>query len=220
MRLLADGNLEYLGRTDDQVKWRGFRIEPGEIETVLSHHDSVRQAVVVLREDTPGDRRLVAYVVGSGAIDNNALRSYLRDQLPEFMVPSVIVALDNLPLTPSGKLARRALPVPDYADAAGTTVAPRNATEEQLVGLWQEVLGLAEAGITHDFFALGGHSLLATQLTARIRETLGVELPLKYVFRNPTPETLAAAIQALQMAGELQDATEAEDDEDREEFEL
>ena len=221
VRLLADGNLEYLGRTDDQVKWRGFRIEPGEIETLLSRHDSIRQAVVVLREDTPGDKRLVAYVVaGDTPVDSNALRLHLREQLPEFMVPSLIVELDALPLTPSGKLARRALPVPDYGEAAGSTVAPRNATEEQLVGLWQEVLGLTDAGITHDFFALGGHSLLATQLTARIRETLGVELPLKYVFRNPTPESLAAAIQALQMAGELQDATEAEDDEDREEFEL
>ena len=221
VRLLADGNLEYLGRTDDQVKWRGFRIEPGEIETMLTRYDGIRQAAVVLREDRPGDKRLVAYVVpGETAPDTGSLRVYLREHLPEFMVPSVIMELDALPLTPSGKLARRALPVPDYGDAAGTAIAPRNATEEQLVGLWQEVLGLDDAGIQHDFFALGGHSLLATQLTTRVRETLGVDLPLKYVFRNPTPELLAAAIEALQMAGELQDATEAEDDEDREEFEL
>jgi amino acid adenylation domain-containing protein len=219
VRFLPDGNLEYLGRTDDQVKWRGFRIEPGEIETVLSAHSTVKQAAVLLREDSPGDKRLVAYVVGTaGAPDAEQLRAHLKAQLPDYMVPSIIVALDALPLTPSGKLARRALPVPDYADAAQTYVAPRTPVEEALTQIWAEVLGVDTVGIHDDFFQLGGHSLLATQLISRIRDTLKVELPLKYLFRNPTAESLASSIESLRMADSLQ--TSAEDDGEREEFEL
>ena len=126
VRFLADGNLEYLGRTDDQVKWRGFRIEPGEIETLLANHPDVRQAAVLLREDTPGDKRLVAYLVGNAdgdAADTAAVRDWLKQQVPDYMVPSAFVVLDRLPLTPSGKIARRKLPVPDYTEVATLYVA-------------------------------------------------------------------------------------------------
>jgi acyl carrier protein len=220
VRFLPDGALEYLGRTDDQLKWRGFRIEPGEIETVLAEHASVKQAAVLLREDSPGDKRLVAYIVGiEGTPDTEILKTHLKERLPDYMVPSILVTLEALPVTPSGKLARRALPVPDYGDAAQQYVAPRDATEEALTKIWSEILGIARVGIHDDFFELGGHSLLATQLISRVRDTLETEMPLKYLFRNPTPESLANALQALQIADSLQDSGE-DDDEEREEFEL
>ena len=219
VRFLPDGTLEYLGRTDDQVKWRGFRIEPGEIETALADHASVRQAAVLIREDNPGDKRLVAYVVGDDP-DAEALRLHLKERLPDYMVPQAFVVLDALPLTPSGKVARRSLPVPDYADAADAYVAPRTPVEEALVTIWAEVLNVERVGIHDDFFALGGHSLLATQLISRVRDTLNTELALKYIFRNTTPETLAAAIESLQIAGSMTTAAPAGDADDREEFQI
>jgi acyl carrier protein len=220
VRFLPDGNLEYLGRTDDQVKWRGFRIEPGEIETVLMEHASVKQAAVLLREDNPGDRRLVGYVVGAEhEPDTETLKAHVKEQLPDYMVPSILVAIDALPLTPSGKLARHSLPAPNYGDAAQRYVAPRDATEEALVGIWAEVLAVDLIGVHDDFFELGGHSLLATQLISRVRDTLAIEMPLKYLFHNPTPGSLAVALQALLIANSLQDANE-DNDEEREEFEL
>ncbi len=219
VHFLADGNLAYLGRTDDQVKWRGFRLEPGEIETTLSLHASVKQAAVLLREDTPGDKRLVAYVVGDEP-DPEALRLHLKERLPDYMVPQAFVILDSLPLTPSGKLARRSLPVPDYADAAEQYVAPRTPIEDALTEIWADVLNVERVGIHDDFFALGGHSLLATQLISRVRDTLNIELALKYVFRNTTPETLAAAIESLQIAGSMTEATPSDDTDDMEEFQI
>ena len=199
VRFLADGNLEYLGRTDDQVKWRGFRIEPGEIETALGAHPDVSQAAVLLREDNPGDKRLVAYITGTA--DSDELRTFLKSQLPDYMVPSIIVALDELPLTPSGKLARRSLPVPDYADSAQQYVAPRNPTEEALAAIWAEVLGVATVGIHDDFFALGGHSLLATQLISRVRDATGSDVPLMSLFERPSVAEFAALLEDGAAAG-------------------
>jgi amino acid adenylation domain-containing protein len=192
-RWRGDGTLEFLGRTDAQVKVRGFRIEPGEIEAVLRGHERVTDCVVVAREDVPGDRRLVAYVVG--AVETEALREHLRQSLPEYMVPAAFVALDALPLTPNGKLDRKALPAPDLASAEKRYVAPRTPVEEVLAGIWAEVLGRERVGVTESFFELGGHSLLATRLISRVRQVLGVEVALGEVFRSPVLADLSRAIE-------------------------
>jgi acyl carrier protein len=222
VRFLADGNLEYLGRTDDQVKWRGFRIEPGEIEARLAEHPSVQQAAVLLREDTPGDRRLVAYLVAASgqALDTDVVKAWLKDQLPDYMVPSAFVLLDTMPVTPSGKVARRQLPLPDYADTAAVYVAPRTPVEAALTQIWAEVLNLPQVGIHDDFFDLGGHSLLATQLISRVRDALEVELPLKLIFRNSSVEQLAEAIETIRMTQELQNEEGSDAADDFEEFSI
>ncbi|NMO23051.1 non-ribosomal peptide synthetase, partial [Pyxidicoccus fallax] len=205
VRWLADGTLEYLGRFDLQVKLRGFRIELGEVETALSQHPSVREAVAVVREDAPGDKRLVAYVVAQegDTLDTLALRTFLKQRLPEHMVPAALVTLDALPLTPNGKVNRQALPSPEGAQAAQAReyVAPRNRTEEQLAGMWAELLHVERVGVDDDFFELGGHSLLATQVVSRLQASFGVELPLREVFEAPTVAKLAARLQALASAG-------------------
>ena len=195
-RWLPSGEVEYRGRTDEQVKVRGFRIEPGEVEAVLSDHPEVREAVVVVREDAPGDRRLVAYVVAgeSAAATSAELRAHLKGRLPEYMVPSAVVVLESLPLTPSGKVARRALPAPEYAAAEAGHVAPRTPTEEVLAGVWAEVLRLERVGVEESFFELGGHSLLATRVVSRVRTRFGVELPLRALFEHRTVEELARVL--------------------------
>ncbi|NOK13568.1 amino acid adenylation domain-containing protein, partial [Corallococcus exercitus] len=198
VRYRADGALEFVGRTDHQVKVRGFRIELGEIEAVLA--GAVSEAVVLARQDVPGDRRLVAYVVAreDETVDATALRRYLEDKLPEHMVPSAFVVLDAMPLTPNGKVDRKALPAPDAvrSEQGPTYVAPRTPVEETLAATWRELLGVSQVGIHDDFLELGGHSLLATQAISRIRAAFGVELPLRALFEAPTVAALAQRVEA------------------------
>ncbi|MEA2691734.1 MAG: hypothetical protein QOJ16_1121, partial [Acidobacteriota bacterium] len=204
------GRLEFLGRFDNQVKLRGFRIEPGEIEARLAEHPAVGDSVVAIREDPPGNRFLVAYVVpaaigplGSGEpvepVGPDALKAYLGTKLPDYMVPAVFVFLEALPLTPNAKVDRRRLPDPRLgapADA-GLHLAPRTRTERALAGIWTELLGIERVGATDDFFALGGHSLLATAAVSRIRAELEVELPLRAFFESPRLAELATRIESL-----------------------
>jgi amino acid adenylation domain-containing protein len=205
-RLLPGGEIEYLGRLDHQVKLRGFRIELGEIEAVLARHPAVREAVVMAREDRPGDKRLVAYVtprVGAEAASVETLRAFLEERLPGYMVPSAFVSLETMPLSPNGKADRKALPVPELPESEHTdSVAPRTPVEEVVAGTFADVLGLERVGATEDFFALGGHSLLATRVMARLREALGVELPLQRLFEAPTVSALAASFEQALRQGQ------------------
>jgi hypothetical protein len=197
VRYLPDGNLDFLGRQDHQVKLRGYRIELGEIENVLASHRSTREVVVTIREDTPGDRRLVAYVVGPEA-QASELREYAQQGLPIYMVPSAFVLLDALPLTTNGKIDRAELPAPDgeRPQWGGEYIAPRTALEEVLEGVWAELLSVDRVGIHDNFFALGGHSLLATQLLARLLTLFKMELPLIAIFQSPTITEFADAMRA------------------------
>ncbi|MEU0009582.1 amino acid adenylation domain-containing protein, partial [Streptomyces sp. NPDC006314] len=196
VRWTADGGLEFVGRADDQVKVRGFRIELGEIEAAIGSDPDVVHCAVIVREDRPGDQRIVAYVVpreGREA-DPAGLRRRLRKTLPDHMVPSAVVPVVRLPLTANGKLDRKALPVPDQAPAAIGGRGPRTPHEEVLCDLFAEVLGLEEIGIDDDFFDLGGHSILATRLVSRVRNRLGVELPIRAMFDTPTVAGIASHI--------------------------
>jgi non-ribosomal peptide synthetase component F len=197
VRYDAEGKLEFVGRVDQQVKLRGYRIELGEIETVLRRNEQVREAVVVLSE-VDGDQRLVAYVAGDAQAGE--LRAYLKEQLPDYMVPSFFVGLKELPLLPNGKLDRRALPAPKGMGAEEYQ-APRTQTEELLSGLWASVLRVPRVGIRDNFFELGGHSLLATKLASRVRETFGVEMPLRELFAHPTVASLAEQVEAALRGG-------------------
>ncbi|SOD67883.1 amino acid adenylation domain-containing protein, partial [Streptomyces zhaozhouensis] len=192
-RWRRDGQLEFLGRVDDQVKLRGFRVEPGEIEAVLTSLPDIAEAAVVLREDRPGDKRLVAYTVTGTSVAEETLRAHVAAELPEYMVPSAFVALDTLPLTLNGKLDRRALPAPVYGDRP-TGRAPRTPHEEILCGLYADVLDVPQVTIDDDFFRLGGHSLLATRLVSRIRTTLNTELSIRQLFETPTVAGLTASL--------------------------
>ncbi len=209
-RYLADGSIEYLGRFDQQVKVRGFRIELGEIEAHLAAHPKVAQAVAMARDDVSrsavaGDVRLVAYVVprGNGSPDAGALRSLLEAKLPPYMVPAAFVFLDELPLSTSGKVDRRALPAPELRAAVSQQrVPPRTELELTLAAVWCDILGCEDIGIHDDFFDLGGHSLLATQVFSRLREELAVELPVRSLFEAPTVAGLAQRIEAVRWAVE------------------
>ena len=198
-RYLPDGNIEFLGRLDDQVKIRGFRIELGEIESVLAGHAAVGQVVVTAREDTPGDKRLVAYVVGrpGAACGATELREYLVQRLPEYMIPSVFVFLDRLPLTVSGKVDRRVLPSPgqDLGGGKGEYAAPQTPTQEVLCGIFAEVLGVQKVGIHDNFFELGGHSLSATRAVYRANNRLTIDLSIASLFENPTVAKLAQVVE-------------------------
>ncbi|KYC42731.1 non-ribosomal peptide synthetase [Scytonema hofmannii PCC 7110] len=200
-RYLPNGELEYLGRIDNQVKIRGFRIELGEIEALLTQHPGVWESVVVVREDEPGDKRLVAYVVlkGEQSLTAQKLREFLANQLPAYMVPNTFVVLESLPLTSNGKVDRRALPTPDFnSQASDQYVAPRTPLEEMVVQIWAQVLKVEQVGVYDNFFELGGHSLLATQLVSRIRDCFKVELPLRELFTAATLAELAQSIGKLQ----------------------
>ena len=199
-RWLPDGIVEFLGRVDNQVKIRGHRVEPEEIEGVLRKHASVQQAVVIPRDDKTGEKRLVAYVApGKGAATADELRIYLSHQLPEYMVPSVIVVMPALPLTPNGKIDRRSLPDPEVnRDAGKVFVGSRNSVEQALADIWAQVLGVERVGVNDNFFELGGHSLLATQVVSRVRSDFDVQLPLRSIFEAPTVAGLAETVSGLQ----------------------
>jgi amino acid adenylation domain-containing protein len=199
VRFLPDGNLEFLGRSDEQVKLRGFRVEPAEVETALRSHPRVKESAVVTRSAGSGDARLLAYCTVTGPVDRDELRSHLSEWLPEFMLPSAIVVLDELPRTPSGKVDRLALPDPASVDESLSKeyVAPRTPVEGVVTRIWSETLGLDDISVNQDFFELGGHSLLAMQVVAKVRSDLAVDLPLHSLFTYPTVESLAAEIVTL-----------------------
>ncbi len=205
-RYLPDGNIEYLGRIDNQVKIRGFRIELGEIEAVLAQHPLVTENAVIVHEASKTDKRLVAYFVlhQGQVIENSALRDFLTERLPDYMIPSAFVTKESLPLTPNGKIDRRALSqlsVSNYQLSEKTFVAPRTSDEKCLADIWVEVLGVEQVGIHESFFELGGHSLLATQLMSRIRETLSVDIPLRQLFESPTIAGMAQTIEQIRQVG-------------------
>ena len=197
-RYLPDGHIKFLGRGDDQIKIRGFRVELGEIEVVLGRHPTVGETVVLAREDNPGDKRLVAYIIPKGrhSPTTGELRGFLKEKLPDYMLPSYFVILDRLPVTPNGKVARRSLPAPDTArpELEEIFVAPHTPLEGEIAKTWSQVLGLEEVGIHDNFFELGGHSLLATQIISRLCEAFRIELPLRSLFESPTVAELAHVI--------------------------
>jgi acyl-CoA synthetase (AMP-forming)/AMP-acid ligase II len=199
-RRRPDGHLEFIGRGDQQVKIRGFRIEPGEIEAVLGGHPAVREALVLARAWATSDLGLVAYLTlrDGLAVPEAELRSWLLRRLPEYLVPTAFVVLEAFPLSSTGKVDHRALPVPERVRSNETDTAPGNPVEEVLAGIWAEVLRLEGLGVRDDFFALGGHSLLATQVICRLREVLGVDLPLRTLFEKPTIGALAEAVRQAQ----------------------
>jgi amino acid adenylation domain-containing protein len=233
-RWLPDGNIEFFGRIDHQVKIRGFRIELGEIEALLSQHPLVGENVVIVREDTPGDKRLAAYIVpeishlsldsNDAAISTEAIpqiRQFLKERLPEYMVPSALVLMESLPLTPSGKVDRKALPVPKTfpSELEVSFVPARTPTEQIVADIWADVLRRKNVGIYDNFFNLGGHSLLATQVISRLREAFKIDLPVRSLFENPTVINLVERIEGILAVQQLQTAP-MQMAEDREEIEL
>ncbi|WP_393062391.1 amino acid adenylation domain-containing protein [Streptomyces sp. LN549] len=197
-----DGTLEFIGRIDNQIKLRGYRIELGEIENALHTHPHIHTTTITLREDTPGNKQLTAYITntpGAPTPTSHELRTHLQQQLPDYMIPTTYVTLDHLPLTPNGKIDTKALPAPDShrPDLDATFVAPRTTAEHVVTTVWSEILGIDTIGIHDNFFELGGHSLLATQVTSRLRRQLGIDVPVRTIFTSPTPATLAAAMREL-----------------------
>lgn len=229
-RWLPDGNIEFLGRIDHQVKIRGFRVELGEIESLLGQHQAVKSVVVVVREENPDDKRLVAYVVPQSELDRDdrnssefisELRNFLQKKLPGHMIPSFIVLLEALPLAPSGKVDRHALPIPSFQNESEFNfVAPRTPTEEIVADIWGQVLKQEHIGIHDDFFDLGGHSLLATQAISRLREAFKIELPLRSLFEASTVAQIVPIIENMLTIKKLQFVSPNGLDNDREEIEL
>jgi amino acid adenylation domain-containing protein len=212
-RLLPDGEILFMGRMDDQVKIRGYRIEPGEINTLIAQHPSVQASIVIAREDTPGEKRLVAYVAPAPGAqrEESPLRDWLRTRLPDYMEPAAFVWIDSLPLTPNGKIDRAALPLPAAGDRhhpAGF-IAPRTPLEEALAKIIAEVLGASRVSVDDDFFALGGHSLLGAQVVARVRAEFGAELRLLDVFDAPTIAELAQTVEQA-LANQLDSMSDEE----------
>ena len=199
VRYRKDGTLEFLGRVDDQVKIRGYRIELGEIETTLAGHPGVQSCTVLAREDTPGNKRLVAYLVAreSESVDAEKLKKFLKQRLPDFIVPAYFVFLDSLPITQNGKIDRKALPAPSYKDtlAAEEFVAPRTETEKKLAAIWMDLLKVERIGIHDDFFDLGGDSLLAIRVMLQIREVFGVVLSMHTFCPSATISGLGKALE-------------------------
>lgn len=212
VRYLPNDQLEFLGRLDNQVKLRGFRIELGEIEVVLSQHRTVHASVVVIREEQPGYKHLVAYVVATDASQPSSLipdlRDHLKQRLPAYMMPAAFVLLERLPLTPNGKVDRRVLPAPESMRLEDSYVPPRTSTEETLAAIWSTVLGIERVGVHDDFFDLGGHSLLATQVTSRIQEAFQLDLPVRALFESSTLIELAERIEDDAMVLRLQDLSD------------
>ncbi|HEX2962083.1 MAG TPA: amino acid adenylation domain-containing protein, partial [Ignavibacteriales bacterium] len=204
-RFLPDGNVEFLGRMDNQIKLRGLRVELGEIETAVSEFDNVRDSVVIAREDTPGDKKIVAYIVtrDGNTIPAPELKHFLADRLPEYMIPSAFVMLEKLPVTPNGKVDRRALPAPDVneimKEMESNYVAPRSAADGVIASIWSGVLKVPKVGINDNFFELGGHSLLATQVISRIRTAFNIEIPLRSIFENPTVARMGQIVEKEEM---------------------
>jgi acyl carrier protein len=200
-RYRSDGTIEHLGRLDFQVKIRGFRIELGEIEAVLAQHPTVQECVVVARDDAGGHKPLVAYVVARNGSTPpiSELRRFLKEQLPDYMLPSAFVLLKAFPLTPNGKIDRKALPSPDVTDVVrdGAIAAPNTPTEKRLVAIVAPLLGLQQVGIDDNFFLIGGNSLMGMQLITQVAEVFGVDFPLRILFNVPTVRQLAAEIERL-----------------------
>ena len=196
-----DGNIDYCGRIDHQVKIRGFRIELGEIEAALEEQRGVREAIVIAREDKFGDKRLVGYVVPieDSEVDSKHLRKKLQEKLPEYMIPSTIVIVQAIPLSPNGKADRRLLPAPDEAANEHEYVAPRTSAEQIIAGVWEEVLAIERPSVEQNFFEIGGHSLLGAQIISRLRASFRIDIPLKALFESPTIAGLAERVEALQM---------------------
>jgi hypothetical protein len=211
VRLRVDGNLEYVGRFDHQVKIRGFRVEPGEIEVALRAHADVRDALAMVREDRPGDRRLVAYAVTEGGPARALeLRRALQERLPDHMVPSIVVCVGAMPLTPNGKVDRGRLPVPDGTAGFGPSAAPSTELERTIANIWCEMLNVARVGVHDNFFELGGHSLLLAKVHSRLRAALAREVSMMDLFRFPSVHSLAA-----HLAGSEQEPAVLDDIEDR-----
>jgi amino acid adenylation domain-containing protein len=199
-RWLEDGNVEYVGRLDSQVKIRGFRIELGEIEAILLQHIQIKEAVVIAREDASGDKKLVGYLVlkkhkNQRTIETAELRNYLSTYLPDYMIPSVFVTLEVIPLTPNGKVDRKGLPAPGYQENQRAYATPRTAIEKALCEIWQNILNIESIGIYDNFFILGGHSLLATQAMSRLRSQYGIEISFTDFFESADIATLAQTIE-------------------------
>ena len=192
VKLNTEGDIEFIGRVDDQVKIRGYRVELGEIESILQQCELVSQAVVLAREDKQGNKRLVGYIVAEGTFDREGIVSYLKERLPEYMIPSMLMELESMPLTANGKVDRKALPDPEASELlTDKYVAPRNEAEKKLAEIWQDILEVEEVGVHDDFFELGGHSLLAVRLISAIRKGFEVEVPISHVFDYPTVGLLA-----------------------------
>ncbi len=206
VKYLPNGDIEFLGRIDHQVKVRGFRIELGEIEARLRQFSGLQESIVIVREDAPGDKRIVAYFTPEPgvAVDQAELRGFMREVLPEYMVPSFFIQLDAMPLTPSNKIDRKALPAPDASVLAPTReyIPPSTETEVKLAAIVADLLHVERVGLDDNFFELGGHSLLATQFISRVRDAFGVEMPLRALFEHPTIGEFAMQLDIEQAKGE------------------